>query len=131
MTEAEAQRRLQHCGPNEIPERRRRPLVTFLDKFWGPIPWMLEMTSLRQLLLGKSVEAAVIAALLSVFSVALLAMGSYRWDCRDRGVGSTERRQADLTISRELELLHGRPLRLARLPCERGSVFVVQARWLP
>lgn len=66
LTEAEAQRRLQHDGPNEIPERRRRPLVTFLGKFWGPIPWMLEMTILLQLLLGKNVEAAVIAALLSV-----------------------------------------------------------------
>jgi hypothetical protein len=29
--------------------------------------------------------------------------------CRDRGVGSTQRRQADLTMSCELELLLGRP----------------------
>jgi hypothetical protein len=28
---------------------------------------------------------------------------------RDRGVGSTKRRQAVLTMSCELELLHGRP----------------------
>jgi hypothetical protein len=29
--------------------------------------------------------------------------------CRDRGVGSIQRRQADLTMSCELELLRGRP----------------------
>jgi len=33
-----------------------------------------------------------------------------------------KRRQAVLTMSCELELLRGRPLRLARLRCERGSV---------
>lgn len=66
LTEAEAQRRLQQYGPNEIPERRSPPLVTLLGKFWGPIPWMLEATILLQFLLGKNVEAVVIAALLGV-----------------------------------------------------------------
>ena len=34
-------------------------------------------------------------------------------------------------MSRELELVAGRPLRPARLRCERESVVVVQAHWLP
>src|SRR5512143_3900838 len=41
------------------------------------------------------------------------------------GVGSTHGGQAELTMSCELELLSGRPPRLARLRCERGSVVVV------
>ena len=66
LTEAEAQRRLQQYGTNEIPERHSRPLVKLLRKFWGPIPWMLEATIALQILLGRSGEAAVIAALLAV-----------------------------------------------------------------
>ena len=64
LTEIEAQRRLKQYGPNAIPEPRRHPLLTLLNKFWGPIPWMLETTIVIQLLLGKAAEAAVIAALL-------------------------------------------------------------------
>ena len=66
LAEAEAQRRLAQYGPNEIPERRRHPLLTLLKKFWGPIPWMLEATILLQVVLGKAGEAAIIAALLIV-----------------------------------------------------------------
>ncbi|MGB5949937.1 MAG: plasma-membrane proton-efflux P-type ATPase [Parvibaculum sp.] len=66
LTGAEARRRLDQFGPNEIPEQRSHPLVTLLGKFWGPIPWMLEATILLQLLLGKGGEAAVIAALLTI-----------------------------------------------------------------
>jgi len=66
LTEAEAQRRLEQYGPNEIPERRRHPLLILLNKFWGPIPWMLEIIILLQVLVGKSGEAAVIAVLLAV-----------------------------------------------------------------
>ncbi|WP_271608535.1 hypothetical protein [Bradyrhizobium sp. CCBAU 21359] len=36
-----------------------------------------------------------------------------------------------MTMSCELALLLGRPLRLARLRCERGSVDVVQATGMP
>ena len=66
LTEAEARRRLEQYGPNEIPERRSLPLLTLLKKFWGPIPWMLEATILLQVLLGKGGEAAIIAVLLGV-----------------------------------------------------------------
>jgi len=66
LTEAEAGRRLAHYGPNVIPQQRRYPLLELLKKLWGPIPWMLEAVILLQLLLGKTGEAAVIAALLGV-----------------------------------------------------------------
>ena len=69
LSEAEAQRRLNRYGPNEIPEQRKRPLLELLNKFWGPIPWMLEATITLQVVLGKSGEAAVIAMLLGVNAV--------------------------------------------------------------
>ena len=41
-----------------------------LEKFWAPVPWMLEGAIVLQLALGKYVEAAIIAGLL-VFNAAL------------------------------------------------------------
>jgi H+-transporting ATPase len=41
-----------------------------LEKFWAPVPWMLEAAIVLELLLGKYVEAAIIALLL-VFNAAL------------------------------------------------------------
>ena len=41
-----------------------------LEKFWAPVPWMLEAAIVLELVLGKYVEAAIIAALL-VFNAAL------------------------------------------------------------
>ena len=70
LTSAEAQRRLQQYGANEIPEGRRHPAVALLQKFWGPIPWMLEATIAIQVFLGKSGEAVIIGALL-VFNAAI------------------------------------------------------------
>ena len=66
LSEAEALRRLKRFGPNRIAEQRRHPLRALMDKFWGPIPWMLEAAIVLQILLGKAGEAAVIAALLGV-----------------------------------------------------------------
>lgn len=65
LTSAEAQRRLEQYGANEIPERRPHPVLAFLQKFWGPIPWMLEATIAIQLLLEKTGEAAIVGALLA------------------------------------------------------------------
>ena len=41
-----------------------------LEKFWAPVPWMLEAAIVLELVLGKYVEAAIIALLL-VFNAAL------------------------------------------------------------
>jgi H+-transporting ATPase len=42
LSEAEAQKRLAHYGPNEIEEKKTNSLLKFLSYFWGPIPWMIE-----------------------------------------------------------------------------------------
>jgi H+-transporting ATPase len=70
LTSAEAGQRLQQYGPNEAAEERRHPGRALLGKFWAPVPWMLEVTILLQLVLGRYIEALVIAALL-VFNAVL------------------------------------------------------------
>jgi H+-transporting ATPase len=69
LTKGEARLRLAKYGPNEIPERHTHPLLVLLLKFWGPIPWMLEVTIIIQVLLDKRGEAAVVAALLAFNAV--------------------------------------------------------------
>lgn len=64
LTEAEAGRLLHTYGPNSVPEARDHVIVIFLRKFWGPIPWMLEATIGLQIVLGRYLEAGVIASLL-------------------------------------------------------------------
>jgi H+-transporting ATPase len=43
LTEDEAATRLTKDGPNEIKEKKVNPLLKFLNYFWGPIPWMIEI----------------------------------------------------------------------------------------
>jgi H+-transporting ATPase len=64
LTASEAQARLVRDGPNAVKEETRHPLRLLLQKFWAPVPWMLEATIVLQLALGRTVEAAIIGVLL-------------------------------------------------------------------
>ena len=70
LTSEEARLRLKKFGPNAMPDTSVHPLRMALEKFWAPVPWMLEAAIVLELALGKYVEAAIIAALL-VFNAAL------------------------------------------------------------
>ena len=70
LTSGEARRQLEKCGPNAMPDTSVHPLRMALEKFWAPVPWMLEAAILLELALGKYVEAAIIAGLL-VFNAVL------------------------------------------------------------
>ncbi len=70
LTSDEARARLQKFGPNAMPDTSVHPFRLALEKFWAPVPWMLEAAIVLELVLGKYVEAAIIAALL-VFNAAL------------------------------------------------------------
>jgi H+-transporting ATPase len=70
LTAAEAQRRLNTSGPNVIPDTAVHPLRMAFAKFWAPVPWMLEAAIALELILGKYVEAMIIAVLL-VFNAVL------------------------------------------------------------
>jgi H+-transporting ATPase len=64
LTSAEAQRRLGEFGPNTVSEQVPPAWRVYLAKFWGPIPWLLEIAIVLQIGIGKYVEAAVVAGLL-------------------------------------------------------------------
>jgi H+-transporting ATPase len=70
LTSDEARLRLLSVGPNTMPDTSAHPLRMALEKFWAPVPWMLEAAIGLELVLGKDIEAGIIAALL-VFNAGL------------------------------------------------------------
>jgi hypothetical protein len=44
-----------------VPDTAVHPLRRALTKFWAPVPWMLEAAIVLEVVLGKYVEAAIIA----------------------------------------------------------------------
>ena len=70
LTSGEARSRLEKSGPNAMPDTALHPLRRALTKFWAPVPWMLEAAIILEVVLGKYVEAAIIAGLLA-FNAAL------------------------------------------------------------
>jgi len=70
LSSDEARRRLDKFGPNAMPDASAHPLRMALEKFWAPVPWMLEAAIVLEAVLGKYVEAGIIAGLL-VFNAAL------------------------------------------------------------
>jgi H+-transporting ATPase len=88
LSSLEAARRLKQYGSNAVTEEKRHPLLNFLKKFWAPVPWMLEITVILELYLGKDVEAIVIGLLL-VFNAIL----SYVQENRAQGALALLRQQ--------------------------------------
>ncbi len=64
LTQKEAEEKLSQYGLNAIEETKRHPFFEFLSKFWGAIPWMLEIIFILQLSLGKRTEASITICLL-------------------------------------------------------------------
>lgn len=69
LSTLEARQRLQHYGMNQISEARNQPIMAFLLKFAGPIPWLLEIAVILQFTLNKRTEAYIILILLCVNAV--------------------------------------------------------------
>jgi H+-transporting ATPase len=70
LTSDDARRRLEKFGPNTVADTAAHPLRRALSKFWAPVPWMLEAAIVLEIVLGKYVEASIIALLLA-FNAAL------------------------------------------------------------
>jgi H+-transporting ATPase len=64
LTSAEVERLRTRYGPNTLADTAAHPLRRVVRKLWAPVPWMLEAAVLLELVLGKGIEAAIIAALL-------------------------------------------------------------------
>lgn len=69
LTGEEAARRLAEHGPNEVRERRENPVLAFLGRYWGPMPWLLELAAVLSLAVGHPTEVVVIVVLLTVNAV--------------------------------------------------------------
>lgn len=78
LTSAEAKRRLDRDGANEIPPKTHQPLLAFARKFWGLSAWMIELIVILSWALGKYTDFAVALALLVVNAV-------LRASCRNSG----------------------------------------------
>ena len=63
LTSAEAARRLLQYGPNEVAEPKHHPFLAFLKRYWGPMPWLLEIAAVLALLVGHITEALIIVVL--------------------------------------------------------------------
>ncbi len=69
LTEEEVQRRLQIFGFNEVAERRKNPVLAFLSRYWGPMPWLLELAIVLSVVLKHYLEAGIIFALLTINTI--------------------------------------------------------------
>jgi len=69
LTTAEAEDRLRQFGRNRVEEEKRHSLLSFLAKFWAPVPWMLEATVVLEIVVHKLDEAAIIGVLLLFNSI--------------------------------------------------------------
>src|SRR5665213_3583103 len=70
LSSEQARRELEKTGPNAMPDTSAHPLWMAAEKFWAPVPWMLEAAVVLELALGKFLEGAIIASLL-IFNAAL------------------------------------------------------------
>jgi H+-transporting ATPase len=70
LSSADARERLSRFGPNSIADVQMQPIRRLFEKFWAPVPWLLEATVLLELMLGKYIEAGIIMALL-IFNAAI------------------------------------------------------------
>jgi magnesium-transporting ATPase (P-type) len=44
LSEGDISKKREQYGMNVIEEEKKNPILKFLSHFWGPIPWMIEIT---------------------------------------------------------------------------------------
>ncbi|HLC22840.1 MAG TPA: HAD-IC family P-type ATPase, partial [Dehalococcoidia bacterium] len=76
----EAVRRARIFGLNEVIEKKSNPALDFLLRYWGPMPWLLELAIVLSYVLKHYIEAGIIFALLTINTVLgqIQARGSHR-----------------------------------------------------
>jgi len=66
LSRPEAQGRLERFGPNEIEEREEALWHRLFRRFWGPIPWMIEVAAILSAAVGKWEDFGIILVMLLV-----------------------------------------------------------------
>ena len=69
LSEPETVQRLSKFGFNEVSGKRRNPVLAFLLRYWGPMPWLLELAVILSIVLKHYLEAGIIFALLTINTV--------------------------------------------------------------
>ena len=69
LSEGEAESRIKLFGLNEIAETKRNPLREFVKRYWGPMPWLLELAIVLTVILKHFTESGIIFVLLTVNAV--------------------------------------------------------------
>ena len=69
LSKAEAQKRLEKYGYNELPEKKDSPVLKFLSYFWGPIPGMIMVAAILSGILRHWPDLGVILVLLVMNAV--------------------------------------------------------------
>ena len=66
LSEEEAKKRLDKFGGNELPEKEETLFHRIFRRFWGPIPWMIEVAAILSAMVGKWEDFGIITTLLLV-----------------------------------------------------------------
>ncbi len=79
LSEEEAKKRLEQYGYNEITAKKRNPVLTFLSKFYGPIPLLLWIVIALSYILGHMADFYIIIVLL-FFNAIVSFLEEYKAD---------------------------------------------------
>ena len=69
LSESEVANRLRIFGHNEIAEKKKNPFLKFLLRYWGPMPWLLELAMGLSFALRHYLEGIIIFLLLTVNAI--------------------------------------------------------------
>ncbi|MCL4385381.1 MAG: plasma-membrane proton-efflux P-type ATPase [Cyanobacteria bacterium] len=69
LSEEEAKKRISLFGYNEVKKQLKNPVTEFLSHYWGPMPWLLELTMILSGFLGHYTELIIIFVLLTINAV--------------------------------------------------------------
>ncbi len=69
LTSQEADGRLRRFGYNEIQEAKPNPILEFLKRYWGPMPWLLEIAIVLTIILKHYTESVIIFTLLTMNAI--------------------------------------------------------------
>jgi H+-transporting ATPase len=69
LSGSEAGNKLKTFGYNEIVEKKETPFLEFLLRYWGPMPWLLELAIGLSFALGHYAEGLIIFALLTANAI--------------------------------------------------------------
>ncbi|WP_291125192.1 plasma-membrane proton-efflux P-type ATPase [Flavobacterium sp. UBA6031] len=69
LSDEEVKNRLEKFGTNELIEKKTNPLLEFLLRYWGPMPWLLELAMGLSVALGHYMEGVIIFVLLTLNAI--------------------------------------------------------------